>query len=50
MLKIAEGRLSDTPAAARAELETTDLFTAGAWRIKEKLRWIRKAEGEQVTL
>jgi len=27
--------------------EATDLFTATAWRIKEKLRWIRKAESVQ---
>ena len=27
-----------------AELEATDLFTATAWRIKEKLRWIRNAD------
>jgi transposase len=44
VLKAADGRLTDKQAAALAELEATDLFTATAWRIKEKLRWIRKAE------
>jgi transposase len=44
VLKAADGRLTDKQAAALAELEATDLFTATAWRVKEKLRWIRKAE------
>ncbi len=47
VLKAADGRLTTKQAAALAELEATDLFTATAWRIKEKLRWIRKAEGVQ---
>jgi len=38
------GRLSDKQAAALAELEAGDFLTAQAWRIKEKLRWVRAAE------
>jgi transposase len=30
-----------------AKLEASDLFTAIAWRIKEKLRWIRQAQSVQ---
>ena len=30
-----------------AELEASDLFTAIAWRIKEKLRWVRQAQSVQ---
>jgi transposase len=47
VLKAADRRLTDRQAHALAELEATDLFTATAWRIKEKLRWIRKAESVQ---
>ncbi len=47
VLKGAEARLTDKQAAALAELEQSALFTATAWRIKEKLRWIRKAESPQ---
>ena len=47
VLKAADGKLTDKQAAALAELEATDLFTATAWRLKEKLRWIRKAESLQ---
>ena len=47
MLKAADGKLTTQQAAALAELEATDLFTATAWRIKEKLRWIRNAETVQ---
>jgi transposase len=47
VLKAADGRLTDGQTAALAELEATDLVTATAWRIKEKLRWIRKAESIQ---
>lgn len=43
VLKAADGKLTDKQAVALAELEATDLFTATAWRIKEKLRWIRQA-------
>lgn len=38
------GRLTEKQAAALAELETGDFLTAKAWRIKEKLRWVRRAE------
>ncbi len=44
VLKAADGKLTTKQVAALAELEATDLFTATAWRIKEKLRWIRDAE------
>ena len=47
VLKAADGKLTAKQAAALAELEATDLFTATAWRIKEKLRWIRNAETVQ---
>ena len=30
-----------------AELEASDLFTAIAWRIKAKLRWVRQAQSVQ---
>ena len=36
--------MTEKQVEALAELETSDLHTATAWRIKEKLRWIRKAE------
>lgn len=38
------GRLTDKQVAALAELEAGDFLTAKAWRIKEKLRWVRRAE------
>jgi transposase len=47
VLKGTEAKLTDKQATALVELEATDLFTATAWRIKEKLRWIRKAESSQ---
>ena len=47
MLKAADGKMTAKQAVALAELEATDLFTATAWRIKEKLRWIRNAETVQ---
>jgi transposase len=47
VLKAADGKLTAKQAVALAELEATDLFTATAWRIKEKLRWIRNAETVQ---
>ena len=47
VLKAADGKLTDKQAVALAELEATDLFTATAWRIKEKPRWIRQAETPQ---
>lgn len=39
-----KGNLTDRQAAALAELEAGDYLTAQAWRIKEKLRWVRQAE------
>jgi len=47
ILKRADGRLTHAQADALAELETSGLLTAIAWRIKEMLRWIRKADGVQ---
>jgi transposase len=43
VLKAGDGRLTSAQAAALAELESGDLLTAVAWRIKEKLRWVRQA-------
>ena len=37
VLKRADGRLTEAQVTALAELEASDLFTAVAWRIKEKL-------------
>jgi hypothetical protein len=34
--------IGEAQVAASAELGASDLFTAIAWRIKEKLRWIRQ--------
>ena len=39
--------LTEAQVAALAELEASDLFTAIAWRIKEKLRWVRQAQSVQ---
>jgi len=48
VLKAADGgRLTDKQAAALAELEAGDFRTAAAWRIKEKLRWVRQATSLQ---
>lgn len=47
ILKRADGKLTEAQAAALAELEASDLFTAIAWRIKEKLRWVRQATSPQ---
>jgi transposase len=47
VLKRADGRLTKAQADALAELETSSLLTAVAWRIKEMLRWIRKADSVQ---
>jgi len=47
VLKRADGRLTEGQVAALAELEASDLFTAIAWRIKEKLRWVRQAQSVQ---
>jgi transposase len=47
ILKRADGRLTQAQVTALAELEASDLFTAIAWRIKEKLRWVRQAQSVQ---
>ena len=47
VLKRADGRLTDAQATALAELEASNLFTAIAWRIKERLRWVREANSVQ---
>src|SRR4051795_11531815 len=47
VLKRADGRLTEAQVTALAELEASDLFTAIAWRIKEKLRWVRQAQSIQ---
>ena len=47
VLKRADGRLTEAQVAALAELEASDLFTGIAWRIKEKLRWVRQAQSVQ---
>ena len=44
VLKRADGPLTERQAEALVELEASDLKTGIAWKIKEKLRWIRKAE------
>jgi transposase len=44
VLKAADGRLTDKQLAALVELEAGDFLTAKAWRIKEKLRWVRQAD------
>jgi transposase len=46
-LKNADGPLIENQKAALAELEQMDFFTAIAWRVKERLRWVRKAETPQ---
>jgi transposase len=43
VLKRADGNLSNAQVEALIELEASDLMTALAWQIKEKLRWVRKA-------
>jgi transposase len=47
VLKRADGNLTEAQSEALAELESSDLLTAIAWQIKEKLRWIRKADTVQ---
>ena len=42
-LKAAEGKLTDKQTDALAALVNMDLRTAEAWRIKELLRWVRRA-------
>ncbi len=41
------GKLTDKQVTALAELEAGDFLTAQAWRIKEKLRWVRAAKTKQ---
>ncbi len=47
VLKARDRNLTQKQAAALAELEGGDFLTAEAWRIKEKLRWVRLAETAQ---
>ena len=47
ILKRADGRLTEAQTAALAELEAYEMFNAIAWRIKEKLRWVRQAQSIQ---
>jgi len=47
VLKAGEGNLTDDQRIALAELETGGFATATAYRAKEMLRWIRKADGGQ---
>jgi transposase len=47
VLKRPDAGLTEAQAAALAELEASDLFTAIAWRIQEKLRWVRQAQSVQ---
>ena len=44
VLKNADGPLTEKQIEALVELEASDLNTAIAWQVKEKLRWIRKAK------
>ncbi len=43
LLKAADGKLTEKQIEAIAELDVTGLHTAKAWRVKEMLRWVRKA-------
>ena len=47
VLKSAAGELTEKQIDALAELAVLDLHTSTAWRVKEALRWIRKAPSEQ---
>jgi transposase len=47
VLKNADGRLTDRQVEAIAELAAMNLHTSTAWRVKEALRWIRRAATEQ---
>jgi transposase len=47
VLKAADGSLTEKQFDALVELASLDLDTAVAWRVKENLRWIRKASTEQ---
>ena len=46
-LKNADGPLTDKQIDALAELMSMDMQTSKAWRIKEMLRWVRKASSLQ---
>ncbi|WP_309474554.1 transposase [Vibrio diabolicus] len=47
VLKNAESPMTDKQVQALVELEQYELETAKAWRVKEKLRWIRGAKTTQ---
>lgn len=47
VLKNADGALTNRQIDALVELDAMDFHTATAWRIKEILRWIRKAPSQQ---
>lgn len=47
VLKNADGKLTERQIEAIAELAAMDTHTSTAWRVKEGLRWIRKATSEQ---
>ena len=47
VLKNAESPMTDKQAQALLDLEQYELETAKAWRVKEKLRWIREAKTTQ---
>ncbi|CAO0820599.1 hypothetical protein DFAR_1730006 [Desulfarculales bacterium] len=50
MLKAADGgRLAEKQQQALTELETGDFATATVWRLKEMLRWIKKATSVRAT-
>lgn len=43
VLKASDGKLTDSQVEAIAELESANLATAKAWRLKESVRWINNA-------
>lgn len=47
VLKAAESEMTEKQIDALAELSSMDLQTANAWRIKELLRWVRRAPNER---
>lgn len=47
VLKAADRALTENQVEALAELAALDLHTSTAWRVKEALRWIRKAPTER---
>ena len=46
-LKKSEGKFTENQLNALADLVSMDLHTATAWRVKEMLRWVRRAETVQ---